>query len=250
MPTTVMVFVILYNVFTVILRVYFIDKPPKVRNMFPVSRIYWAMLVSGVLAIGPSVLFPTLGGREECFMVGKLSCAVKIDHDDAALKAVWWVYTILLIALPLVILISTNIYAGRVISAVLEHSRTATKEQKCRVSAMINTICWSFLLSYIPVIGVHVAKLSGWKGSGDGMEPLWCLIPTFFLAISCITKPFIFYLSNVRFREYVNEMFNCAGGSTTVVSGSGEEGANNNVSTRSSRVIKINPRVNRSEESL
>ena len=227
-----------------ILRVYFIDKPAKVRNMFPVSRIYWAMLVSGVLAIAPSVLFPTLGGREECFMVGKLSCAVKIDHADQALKIVWWVYTIVLIAIPLVILISTNVYAGRVISGVLEHSRTATKEQKCRVSAMINTICWSFLLSYIPVIAIHIAKLSGWEGSGDGMEPLWCLVPTFFLSISCITKPFIFYLSNVRFREWVNELLNCGAAVGVVESGEG----GNNVSTKSSRVIKI--KVNRSEESL
>jgi hypothetical protein len=244
LPTTIMVFAILMNVFGVVLRVWLLDKPAKVRNIFPVSRVYWAVLVSGILAIVPCALFPALGGREECFMVGKLSCAVKIDHDDKVLKAVWWVYTVFLVAIPLVILITGNLYAGRVISGVLKNSRTATKEQKCRVSAMINTICWSFLLSYIPVIAIHIAKLSGWKGEGDGMEPFWCLIPTFFLSIASITKPFILYLSNVKFREYVSELLRCS----SQVEGVTESGEGyNNASTKSSRVVKI---AARSEESL
>ena len=211
MPMSIMVYTILTNAIGTVFRVWLLKKPPKVRSTYPMSRVYWVIAACVVVAIAPSIVFPILKYKEECFITAKLSCAVKIKHDEKVLKAIWWIYTVFLIALPLAILMSANIYAGRVISKVLENSRTATKEQKCRVSLMISTICWSFLLSYLPLILVHIVKLSGWKGEKKEEEPIWCLIPTFFLSIASVTNPFVLYISNVKFREFINGLLGCGG---------------------------------------
>ena len=207
LPTSIMVYLVLMNAFGTVLRVWLLDKPPKVRSTVPLSRVYGVMVGCGVLSLVPTLTFPALGADEECFMVGKLSCSLKPKHGSSGLKIAWWIYTMVLIALPLTILVSANVYAGRVISRVLKNSRTATREQKCRVSMTLSTISWSFLLSYLPIIIIHVIKLAGWKGDGGGGEPSWCLVPTFCLPIASLCNPFILYISNTKFRDYIRGMF-------------------------------------------
>ncbi|XP_063683197.1 rhodopsin-like [Bolinopsis microptera] len=238
MPTSIMVYNILTNAIGTVFRVWLLKKPPKVRSTYPISRVYWVIAACVVVAIAPCIIFPALGHKEECFITAKLSCAVKPKHNEKGLKAIWWIYTVFLVALPLAILMSANIYTGRVISKVLENSRTATKEQKCRVSLMISTICWSFLLSYIPMILVHIGKLSGYyKGRNGEVEPLWCLIPTFFLSIASVTNPFVLYISNVKFREYLNGLLGC-GGSRNSEGGKGGDGKEGSTTTSSCKIVK------------
>ena len=212
LPSSIMVYMLLINAFGTVLRVWLLNKPPKVRTTFPISRVYWVMAGCFIVSIAPSLILPLMGAREQYFMVAKLSCSVKMEDNDTAIKIVWWVYTIVLIVIPLFVLTAANVYAGRVIDKVLKSSRTVTKEQRCRAHVTISTVSWSFLLSYLPIIIVHVMKLSGWKGKGEGVEPSWCLFATYFLSIASVTKPFILHISNVKFREYVNGLLRCGGG--------------------------------------
>ena len=211
LPGTLMVYLVLMNTLGTILRVYLLDKPAKVKSNIPVIKVWWVNAGCAVLSIIPSIAFSLHGVTEECFMVGKLSCSFRLQNDDNALKAVWWVYTILLIAIPLIVLICANAHARHVISKMLANSRTVTREQKCRVSLTLCSVSWSFLLSYLPTVVVWLMTLCGWQGEGAGIVPKSCLITTFCLPIAAVAKPFIIYLSNVKFREYVDNLLGLNG---------------------------------------
>ena len=208
-PMSIMVYMILTNAIGIVFRVSQLEKPAKVRSTVPISRIYWVYLACAVVASAPSIVFSALKRKEDYFMLGKVSCSFRPKQNDNVLRAIWWIYTVFLIALPLAILMSANIYAGHVISKVLENSRTVTNEQKCRVSLTISTFCWSYLLSYLPIIVFHIMVLSVWGDIDDWMKLTWSIIPVYFLCITSVTTPFILFISNVKFREYVNGLLRC-----------------------------------------
>ena len=195
LPSSLLIYLILVNAQGTVLRVYLLNKPPGVADRIPQRHLYCSMALCGALALGPDLVFALFGGRKTKFMSHRLHCGVELGEGFDG----YYTYLIVVVTIPLVVLVTANIYAGFMIRKSLSASRTVTKVQKCRVCLTIQAICGSFIIAYLPIIVVLVLKLAGVVKQ----ETAWLLIPTFCLSLTALSNPFIMYLSNVKFRGYV-----------------------------------------------
>ena len=124
-----------------------------------------------------------------------------MNHNQAALEALWLVTTCSLIVFPLVATIAVNI-AILVLAGLYRFRHTGNRVPSKNAFLTVSLVAWSFVCSTVPALVMYIVII----GDGaDNVSVTGIIIAWECLTISMWINPFIYTVINNRFRKFLSD---------------------------------------------
>ena len=182
-------------------RLWVLKKPAATRENIQSYQVRILMLAILLLATSPA-LGSIIIKNYAYFDPDKLNCVVQNSSQQKIATHASIVLSIFLI-IPMLIVIITNILILCIVKKVAEKSGRGSAENKT-TAITIASICWAFILSYLPVF---VGVLLQFFAPRVNIPNWYPILYNSSIAINVVVNPFIYALTNKRFRHHSKNSF-------------------------------------------
>ena len=173
-------------------RLWMIQKPPAVRQLIHPTHVRIVMAIIIVVSAVPAIGL-ILANSDADYEAEHMNCELALFEEVIPSVTIWSIY----IALPIIILISTNI---SILFIVVKSSRRM--EGSAVPNKTVNTILWiccTFILSYVPFVIIFLLDNSGQFHIKDHFK----VLATYSLTINTVANPLIYVVTNGKFRSFL-----------------------------------------------
>ena len=185
-------------------RLWVLKKPPEVRKRINVLHVKLTIATIWLATFLPVVFW--IASKAEAFFFSRGLICWSTNHlPSSPTYLSTKIFSVFYVAIPMVTVFLTNV---KLMHTIIQHSLRAGSSITIHLRTLltVNLICFTLLISYLPVFILIILKSTGTH------VPTWfTLFQIYAKSIHVVVNPFIYCVTNTRFRGYVARLFHSEG---------------------------------------